>query len=187
MRKLIHKYLSQNFCIVNGQVLSTSSFPTREIVIFAGGLTDELITVFGLTKKELKWYVKSWIKGQSKSFNFNRWWKPPFGDIAFPMIRQISSVSIGTHLIEVQPMPMPSNNLFYLNYLYGETPAICPSDFNPQRGISRRYASVQVNPDYYEQINIGQPVGISSRAPTREETIEKWKESGILDCLTNTR
>jgi hypothetical protein len=53
----------------------------------------------------------------------------------------------------------------------------------PNEELVARYATREVNPNYYGVINVGQPVGVSSRAPNREETIRRWSESGLLDGL----
>lgn len=70
MKKLIHKYLSEYYYVcdtfIYSKTIDQSMLPSR--------LFSELIKITGLTKKELKWYIKSWVLKQHKNFDFNTWW-----------------------------------------------------------------------------------------------------------------
>jgi hypothetical protein len=71
MKKLIHNYLSDRFYIESEFIHDISS----NSQVFSLNLTIELETVFGLKRKQLKWYIKSWAKKQKKGFDFNFWWE----------------------------------------------------------------------------------------------------------------
>ena len=77
MRKLIHGYLSNCFIVTKNSIIRIDD----NSIITSGIMVSELIPIFGLTKKQLKWYIKSWVRKKSKSFNFNEWWANKF--IAF--------------------------------------------------------------------------------------------------------
>jgi hypothetical protein len=74
MKRLIHKYLTEYFFIKGDFVYSLNKIPKS-----AQWLTDELEEIFGLTKKELKWYVKSWCRRHRSGFNFKRYWNSTWG------------------------------------------------------------------------------------------------------------
>ena len=69
MKKLIYKFLDR-YCSVNKQnfILNTQGHILSSNVFF-----DDLYVIFGLNKKELKWYVKGWVRKQNKGFDFNKW------------------------------------------------------------------------------------------------------------------
>jgi len=75
MNKLIKKYLSDNYIII-GPIIMPFHYndDSDSIQIFSTTLTNDLSKVFGLNRKELKWYIKGWIKNKSKRFDFNDWW-----------------------------------------------------------------------------------------------------------------
>ena len=71
MKKLIHDYLSNVYflhdnCRIN-KISDTLSSHASIII-------RELSLVFGLNKKQLKWYIKSWILKQNRNFEFNIFW-----------------------------------------------------------------------------------------------------------------
>jgi hypothetical protein len=180
MKNLIHKYLNEFYHIKGDHILNLKSDNdiSSYIMVFHLG------KIFDLNKKELKWYVKSWVKKQSKGFDFNKWWTPPKYGVYFPMVKKIAARTIGTDLVQVQPMGAPTGYVYapYIPVL--ETPRLGELDHvTPNEELVARYATREVNPNYYGVINVGQPVGVSSRAPNREETIRRWSESGLLDGL----
>jgi hypothetical protein len=69
VKKLIHKYLNSNFSIKDGSLIDNNSSYFKST-----RLSQALTLIFGLTHKQLKWYIKSWVKKQDKSFDFNKWW-----------------------------------------------------------------------------------------------------------------
>lgn len=69
MKKLIHGYLSSCFYLKGGKL-----YKTTNQILNSKELTNNLTLIFGLTRKELKWYIKSWFKKQDKSIDYNKWW-----------------------------------------------------------------------------------------------------------------
>jgi hypothetical protein len=43
-------------------------------VIYSINLVSELNEIFGLTRKQLKWYIKSWILSNNRNFDFKTYW-----------------------------------------------------------------------------------------------------------------
>ena len=190
MKKLIHKYLSEYFHIVENKVRRNQKYNNFDLPSYV--IVNELEKIFGLNKKELKWYVKSWVKTNTKSFSFNTWWTPtyPTFDGLFPTIQRVVERTIGMDLVQVEPMEGPRGVLHYMNYQYDgyvyapyipvvETPQIELDHVTPDR-LAARYANREVNPNFYGEINVGQPIGVSSRG---DEILRHWEESGFLDGL----
>jgi hypothetical protein len=193
MKKLIHRYLNENF-YVEGNCLYSRN---KKISYCLGSiaLIDELGKVFSMTKPQLKWFVKSWIHKQNKGFSFRNFWTPKptgFDNIAFPLIRRVAAQTIGLDLVSVQPLPAPSGLLRFLDYQYG----IDPVDNNnqgyvfapyipvettpvaytgsPMHELTTRYAAREVNPNYYGRINISGETGTTTDLEKmRKETIKK--------------
>lgn len=69
MKKLIHDFLNSNFSVKINLVIGENGVPCR-----SNKVSQTLTLVFAYSRKELKWYIKSWIKKQDKSFDFNKWW-----------------------------------------------------------------------------------------------------------------
>ena len=224
MKKLIHKYLSENFFVSDNAIYSLGVPITKlsrydvlygidyDNRIDSNKLAKEVGLIFGFTKKQLKWYFKSWINTVAPSFNVNHYWATPkaqkkvkFKGIHFPMIRRVHSRTISSDLVSVQPMQGPTGQAFYLDYTYGdrgeqtmepgyvfapyipivETPVIMSDEFHPISGITSRYATKKVNPNFFHQIRIQEetPVGLEIINDLRKETIKKWADSGLLDDL----
>lgn len=125
MKKLIHKYLSDYYKIVGEKVLLLKDYKKHNadyryyFHINAATLIADLELVFGFTKRELKWIVKSWIHKQNKGFRFNHYWNPPpldFGSVLFPMVRRVHSRLYAQEIVSVQPMAMPSGILYYMDH-----------------------------------------------------------------------
>lgn len=198
MKKLVHRYLDTRYQITQGRVVffNTTRWITSEVLV------KELGEVFDLNKKALKWYIKSWAKKQSKSFNFNRWWSAGSFiwdgiGIPIPIIRRMAAQPISQDLISIQPMNGPTGQLHYLDYRMGVDPANMNREgviyspyipltqneientFVPDENLVSRYSRRVVNPSYYGELTHGTTVGVSSRAP-REELVRRWEESGIL-------
>lgn len=193
MKKLIHRYLSEHFHIVENKVRRQQLYNDFDLPSYV--LIKELETIFSLDKKGLKWYIKSWIKTNTKAFNFNDWWTPKYDKGKyFPFVQQVAARTIGLDLVDVQPMEGPRGELVYLNYQYRggvdagyvyspfipvmETPQIVEWDHQTPDRLSARYANVEVNPNLYGEINL---VEMDRR---REETIRRWQDAGFLDGLT---
>ena len=84
MKELIHRYLDENYYIAEGKLYprKQKSIPNHSIIIyhmivsrdikFCEELIDHLYIIFGLRRKQLKGYVKSWCI--NKDFDFSRFW-----------------------------------------------------------------------------------------------------------------
>lgn len=126
MKKHIHKYLNEYFRIENNNVRRNQKY--NEFIIPSFVVIKELDNIFSLEKNELKWYIKSWARKQSKSFSFNIWWTPK-------PIR-------GKHLLDAGYVYAP-----YIPVL--QTPKVVEWDHAiPDRLVSR-YTTRYVNPNYF--------------------------------------
>jgi hypothetical protein len=165
MKKLIHNYLSKFFFIDGNNICRIE----RNNILSSNALVEELDAVFGMTKKQLKWYVKSWVRKESKSFSFNRYWSPPKFSSFFPFVKRISAQTIGTDLVSVQPLAAPSGQLMYLDYTYNAEPdqglvfapyipllrtEVLDEAFSPSSGITSRYTRRRVDSRFFQQINL---------------------------------
>lgn len=177
MRKLIYRYLNENY-LVSGcnlyQLNKKVSFP-----ITSATLVSELSRVFGFDKGELKWFIKHWIHKQNKGFPFRSFWSPKptgFDNIIFPIVRRVFSPVLGQELVTVESLSAPTGIIF-------ETTPVVNS--LPVTELATRYASIEINPNYYSVINISgtTTTDLSNLEKTRKETIKKWQDSGILNSL----
>ena len=71
MKKLIFRYLNENY---GWKYDALILLQPKELVHFRN-LIKDLTTVFGLTKKQTKWYVKSWVKKTNSRVDFNTLWR----------------------------------------------------------------------------------------------------------------
>ena len=71
MKRLIHRYLNENYGWKYGALILLQP---KEFVNFRNIIKD-LITVFGLTKKQTKWYLKSWVRKTNSKVDFNTLWR----------------------------------------------------------------------------------------------------------------
>ena len=156
MKKLIHKYLSEYYCLVIHKTF-VDRRPRIVIVDKQRGfftsrmrLSGELSKIFGFTEKQLKWYIKSWCWKQDKAFNFKDfWWFPKVQkkwkfNFKLPHITTYRPLMMGQDLISVDPMGNPSSMLFYVNY------------YTTSQGIEPIYQSTytrSIRPSYNEEIN----------------------------------
>lgn len=58
---------------------------SHSMLLGSPSIMADLEKVFGLTRKELKWYLKSWIRKQNRNFDFNEWWTPPIIRFLLPI------------------------------------------------------------------------------------------------------
>ena len=128
MTRFIFKYLSAHFILKFGKIVPANKLHPYYYEI--DNLIAELSKVFGLTRKQLKYYIKGWILKQDRNFDFKEYWvsKPvetpdydedAFGNIAFPIIQRVAARTIANDLVAVQPMDMPSGRLFYFDIQVG--------------------------------------------------------------------
>ncbi len=165
MKRVIHNYLSNIFFIDGNNICRIE----KNNILSSNALVEELGAVFGMTKKQLKWYVKSWIRKQSKSFSFNRYWTPPIFSSFFPLVKRLAAQTIATDLVSVQPLAAPSGQLMYLDYAYNAEPdqgvvfapyipllitEVLNETFIPSSGITSRYTRRRVDSRFYQQINL---------------------------------
>ena len=178
MKKLIHSYLNQHYSIRKNHLCTSVGIKTNY------ELVRDLSQVFALNRKQLKWYIKSWILCKSKSFNFNKFWRPyfiGFDSIRLPIIRQQFATTIASDLVTVQPMQAPSiifNDLIFNDLIYDGGQII---------GVSSR-ASGRIDDNNIvvqetEDIATSFLEAMDTRIASRAETIAKWKATGFLDGL----
>ena len=62
----------------------------------------------------------------------------PFSRFAFPLVRKVYPQALAHQLVSVQPMSMPSGNIFYMDYKYGSgslgAQPVGPADTGPETG-----------------------------------------------------
>lgn len=68
MKKLIFRYLFDNYYWLDNQLWE---HPDKGASVYT--ISEDLQTIFGLTEKQTKWYIKSWCK-RNPRFNFNKAW-----------------------------------------------------------------------------------------------------------------
>lgn len=90
---------------------------------------NNLNVIFGLDKNELKWYVKSWVKKQSQSFQFNTWWTPVCKRYEYMSPNEWSVIRLQNGTI-IEPNPI---NVLPINFRYigGIDPAYVYSPYIP--------------------------------------------------------
>lgn len=113
MKKLIHKYLSNYYQVKKASILSIDEDITHfwfMLGISRRILIKELNVVFGLTDKQLRVYIKSWVLKQDAIFDFSKWWDSYYPENSFGLI--------GTDLVPVQPMNPPNFELVHFDYSY---------------------------------------------------------------------
>jgi hypothetical protein len=148
MNKLIHRYLTENYRILGNRV-----YTDKVYMLSSSTFVSELEKIFGLTKKQLKWYVKSWVRKQNRNFDFDLWWSPSFNFITLPLVSRSFGQTITQDLVTVQPMHGPQGRLMYIDYQIGIDPAVV-DEFNPRQGILSRYFRTEVNRNYYGTMNV---------------------------------
>ena len=94
MNKIIKKYLTRHYYVKGDEIFTLDNkLKTRYFFV------NDLIEVFGLSEKELKYYIKGWLLKQNRNFNFKVFWtswrtidkSDPFDAIAFPLVRRVAS------------------------------------------------------------------------------------------------
>jgi hypothetical protein len=154
MKKLIHRYLNENYLMIGNRGLFRNT--SHSMSLGSPSIIADLKKVFGLTRKELKWYLKSWIRNQNRNFDFNDWWTPPISIFTswVPIAGRAAIAStISQDLVSVEPMEGPSGQLFYLNYQYAAS--IDPIEtFNPRINVADRYGSATIRENRYEGISV---------------------------------
>ena len=122
MKRLIHRYLNENYFLKNGFIYRVSEPSNTDFIIgvTSVSLANELKQVFGLTQKQLKWYIKSWVLSKNKNFNFKAYW-----------------FNYG--------IKIPGNlkaGYVYAPYIMSITPIVIENhNFQPRESVSSRYAT----------------------------------------------
>lgn len=191
MRKLIHKYLTVNY-YVKGSKLYTSGELGLSLVS-SNTLISDLEVVFGLSKQNLKWFVKAWIHKQNRGFPFRSYWSSTnIFNFSIPIIRQVSSTLISNDIVNVVPMSGPRGILTYLDtgYVYAPyIPVLNSSEavqYTPQADLASRYSKKMVNSKFFNVMNYGSSSTTNIETPSfgknfKDETIKKWKNFGLLE------
>lgn len=173
MTSIIHKYLYEHFLFVDGKITSKSAYernqdPSRYIY-FTESLSKilvELCLVFAMTKKELKYYIKGWVRKQNRGFDFEKYWNPPpfkFGGF-FPKIKQVFSRTIAMDLARVEPMEQPTG-IMQWGHFVGNQP-------EPAQMLER-YANRPVNSRFYGTVSFNREGIISIDETQALEQIER--------------
>jgi hypothetical protein len=99
--KFIHKYLSAHFIIKLDEIV----LKDNDKVYYAEDLIEELFGVFGLTKKQLKPYIKDWTLKHNNNFDFKKFWLTtnPYSGLVLPRIRRVYPRMITQDLVVVKP------------------------------------------------------------------------------------
>ena len=71
MKKLIHRYLNENY---GWKYDALILLQPKEFANFRNVIKD-LNTVFNLTRKQTKWYIKSWVRKTNSRVDFNTLWR----------------------------------------------------------------------------------------------------------------
>ena len=122
MKKLIFNYLTQSYKI-DGDIIIKNSL-TGKIHVFPSYISNDLEKIFALNRKQLKWYIKSWIHSKNKGYNFNKYWKE----------RGVFE-------------------LVYAPYIPITTVGVVEG-FTPSQQMLSRYATIPVNNRYFGKITI---------------------------------
>jgi|ERR1044072_453837 hypothetical protein len=181
MTSLIHGYLNEHFIFVDGKIRTKSDY-NRTYGLFSyiyidnsiSKVIEELILIFALTKKELKYYIKGWVRKQNRGFDFEKYWNPlkiVFGNYLLsvrrvynlPSIRRVYSRTIGIDLARVeQPEPIRNNAMI------------------------ERYSRQVVNSRFYGTINIsGTGTTQSEISPEAEQ--QRLRRQRIIQLWENQR
>lgn len=130
MKKFIYKQLDQQYEISTSSVgndgiylISTKedSYRTPE---YGNNIVKYIVTVFNVEEEEAKLYIHKWAVTQKFSVDLTFYWENNykgsiFESINFPIVVQrVFPQTLTQDLVPVQPMAMPTSNLFYLDYIY---------------------------------------------------------------------
>ena len=139
MKRLIHRYLNENFYLKNGFVykLNEPDDAYFHIGVMSISLALELNQVFGLARKQLKWYIKSWITSKSKNFNFKAYW---FNNGIIIQGNLKTGYVYAPYIMSIDPVVIENHN------------------FQPRYSVSSRYATATVDQRIFGSITLNDNV-----------------------------
>lgn len=127
-----------------------------------------------MTKKQLKYYIKGWVRKHNRGFDFERYWNPPRVVFAgFPAIKRVYNQMIGIDLVRVQPMEPPRGILQWAHFVGNEP--------NPE--IAERYSRQVINPNLYGTLNITQTEVEQNNELQREQ--QRLRRQRIIQLWEN--
>lgn len=119
MLKIVYSYLDRQYILskdADGYYAIYISAGDELDYVYASDLIESLTTIFLLTEREVKRYVRTWVRSKDKTIKLNRYWKKM--KIIFPGVRRVMASLLGQELIAVQPMAAPTANLLYFDCVY---------------------------------------------------------------------
>jgi hypothetical protein len=174
MTSIIHRYLYEHFIFVDGKIRSKSDYArNQELISYVyfdytlSKIIEELTLIFALTKKQLKYYIKGWVRKQNRGFDFENYWNPPkpvFGKY-FPMLRRVHARTISMDLARVEPMEGPRGIIMGWDHVV-EQPE--PVIISPE--MAERYSRRVVNPNFYGTLNVNATPELLNQLRVEEPT-----------------
>ena len=130
MKNFIHKHLTYHYelstneesgkkihLIINYGIYHKDEHSKVKELIYPKDLLNELVSIFSIPECDAKKLVNNWVKRYNKHVNLKWYWKQSsFGNLAFPVIQQVISRTIGMDLVSVQPMAGPTGLLHFLDF-----------------------------------------------------------------------
>ena len=165
MKKLIYRYLNREFVVVDNKIKDKDNK-----VIYSINLVSELNEIFGLTRKQLKWYIKSWILSKNRNFDFKTYWEFKFS-VYFPLAARVAATTIGMDLVAVQPLLAPRGLLNFGEFNYG---SIAGEEIGR---VDRAAEELARGMEAFSNVQLPK---IRSIEDLRQDAISKWSASGFL-------
>lgn len=116
----VEKYLSKNFLIKKHKRKNCLFDKETNSVVYSNHLKEELKAIFSISDEEAVKYVEVWClknfnKRLSKYWGFI-WYETDFREITFPIVRRVFSKILANDIVSVQPMNLPSGQLFFMDF-----------------------------------------------------------------------
>lgn len=138
MKKHIYRYIYKNYYWLDNYLWVGPNQKTS-----FKKLSDDLCIIFGLTRKQTKWYIKGWCRYSNKCYDFNTTWDREF------KLRAPKKYFIGCDLID--------SGVVYSPYIFTTTtPTIC-ENISTRHLIANRYSlygELDHISRYYSEIKI---------------------------------
>jgi len=133
MRKYIHKYLNEKYYVTTSPIGNYGIYPladkddVNKYPEYGDNIIKEVVTIFSIEKEEAKLEIHLWAHKKNDNADLDFYWKNHatplnLGNLIFPIVQRISATTMANDLVAVQPMSMPSMDLFYMDYVYGTKP-----------------------------------------------------------------
>jgi hypothetical protein len=129
MKKYIHKHLDDKYYVKSSEIgnygiyLLADKDDVNQYPEYGDNIIKEIVTIFGVEKKEAKLEIHSWAHKKNDDADFDFYWKNHatplnFGNLILPIAQSISTRTLANDLIPVKPMEMPKINLVSLGFVY---------------------------------------------------------------------